>query len=148
MNRTLLCVVAALAFAFWRANSLPSPGPNEPTPAVAPAGSLVAIAQTMDRQDRTNMAEAYQILARAVAADPQDEPVFDSTQAVRLAHRAAMLAVWRGVLGNKPDKYPGLGEKLEGVLEQRIGKDDVPLNPTIRQESVRAFQEIAAAFSR
>lgn len=147
MTRPLLCIVAALAFAWYRANSA-APTPSPTPPAVAPSGSLIAIAQTMDKRDRSHMAEAYQILARSVAADPEAEPVFDTTQAVRLAHRAALLCVWRGVLGNEPDKYKGLGEKLEGVLEQRIGKEDVPLNPTTRQETVRAFQEIAAAFSR
>lgn len=146
MNRAVLCLLVALAFALWRQQS---PAPTRPTvPAVEPSSDLSAISRRMSEVDRRAMAHAYQILARSLAGDPDSEPVFDSTAAVRLAHRAALLFVWKGVLDNAADKYPGLREELEGALEKRIGMEDVPLNPTIRQEAVRAFQEIAAALSR
>lgn len=146
MNRTLICLVLAVAFAAYRwQGSVPVP---VVVPDAVPAGDLVAIARQMDRADRTAMADAYTILARSLAGDPESEPVFDTTAAVRAGHRAALLTVWKGVLGNKPGKYPGLREQLEGVLDKRIGLDDVPLNQGVRQEAVRAFQEIAAAFSR
>lgn len=146
MSRLLLCLVLAAAFTAYRWQG--QPNPVVVVPDVAPASDLVALARQMDRNDRTAMAEAYSILARSLSSDPENEPVFDNTAAVRAGHRAALLTVWRGVLGNKPGKYPGLREQLEGVLDKRIGLDDVPLNQGVRQEAVRAFQEIAAAFSR
>lgn len=145
MNRTLVCLVLAVAFAAYRWQESPPP---PVVPDVVPAGDLAVIARKMDRTDRTVMAQAYTILARSLAGDPENEPVFDTTAKVRAGHRAALLTVWKGVLGNQPGKYPGLREQLEGVLEKRIGLDDVPLNQGVRQEAVRAFQEIAAAFSR
>lgn len=148
MKRILLCVVVGVAFAAWRVlPSLPSILPD-PAPVVVPASGLTAIAQRMTKDERAGMAEAYRILARMVAANPEKEPVFVSTADIREAHRAAMLAVWRGVLANQPGKYEGLREQLEGAIEQRIGRDELTLTPTLQQEAVRAFQEIAAAFAR
>ena len=65
--------------------------------------------------------------------------------ALKSAHRAALLCVWRGALGNEPEKYPGLREALEGMVSQSIGNDDIPLNPTIQKGAATAFSDISAA---
>jgi hypothetical protein len=56
-----------------------------------------------------------------------DDPAIPSTAALNDVHRAALLFVWRGVLGNEPGKYEGLREELEGLLKSAIGEADVPL---------------------
>jgi len=150
MNRVLFCIALGLAFLVYRQQAAPTPRPPVPdvTPDVTPSSGLVALARQMTADERLAMREGYQILARMIAANPTDEPVFPTTGSVREAHRAALLAVWRGVLGNEPGKYAGLREELEKGLAQKLGSDDVPLNPTLQQEAVRAFQQNAAAFSQ
>lgn len=95
--------------------------------------------------DRRALSETYAIIAKSVAANPVDEPVFTDIGDVRRAHRAALLSVWRGVLGNQPGKYPGLREGLESYVDQQVGSADVPLSPQVQQQAVDAFQKLSDA---
>jgi hypothetical protein len=99
----------------------------------------------MTPDDRKGFSEAYAILARAVAANPTADPVFPDTPSVRRAHRAAIEVVNRGVLNNNINKYPGLGDALEEAVTQGVGKEDVPLNPFLQQQVVKAFTDISAS---
>jgi len=117
--------------------------PLIPIPAVARIPELVELAKGMTAQDKRALREAYQILARCIASDPADEPVFDTVLAIREAHRAALLCVWRGVLNNHPGKYPGLREALEGAVQKRLGSDDAAVSPPIRQDAAAVLNEIA-----
>jgi hypothetical protein len=142
VNHLLMVVILVMAALLYRATQQQGPSPLRPEPALGLAG----YAQRMSRSERTAMSEAYQILSRAVAADPVEEPVFGTTQALREAHRAALLVVWRGVLANPAGKYPGLREELEGALEQQVGIEDVPMTPTIQGQAVKALADIASQF--
>ena len=86
----------------------------------------------------------YAALSRAVEADPASDPVMPTTASLRLAHRAGLLFLWRGALGNQPDKYPSLRVGIEGVLTDAIGEADVPLNPAIKQDAASCFSTVAA----
>lgn len=141
MNRFLLAAVVALAYVAARQSPLvPS------VPVVVPDSSLSAVVSTMSSQDRLALREAYAALSTAVAEDTSTEPIFIDIAAVRRAHRAALHMVWKGVMGNNAGKYPGLREKLEEQFAQKIGDDDVIVNPTIRATVAQAFSEISAAF--
>jgi hypothetical protein len=142
VNHLLLVAVLVLAALLYRAHQQQGPQPPRPEPALGLAG----YAQRMSKSERAAMTEAYQILSRAVAADPVDEPVFATTQSLREAHRAALLVVWRGVLANAPGKYPGLREELEGAIEKQVGIEDVPMTPTIQGQAVKALADIASQF--
>ena len=94
--------------------------------------------------DRDTLGKFYAGFARAVAADPADEPVLRQTEDVRRAHRAALLFLWRGMAGNQPDKYAGLSDGLSGVLSEALGSGDVPLNPTIRKATEECFTKVSS----
>lgn len=94
--------------------------------------------------DRDTLGKFYAGFARAVAADPLDEPVLRQTEDVRRAHRAALLFLWRGMAGNQPDKYPGLSDGLSAVLSEALGAGDVPLNPTIRKATEECFTKVSS----
>lgn len=145
--RIVIALVAALLYGGWRVlpqvqNVIP------PVPVVSPAPfqQIAVLAAGMSAGDRAAMRDAYSTLSRAVAADPDEDPTFVDVAAVRRAHRAALLVVWRGALDNKPGEVPGLREALEGALSSRVGADDVPLNPALRAETAKAFSDIAASF--
>lgn len=118
--------------------------PVEPQ-ALTPALRAVAqIARQMERSDAQTLGEFYAGLSRSIAGDPAKEPVLPDTAALRRAHRAGLLFVWRGVAGNPPNKYPGLSDALEGALTESIGMADVPLNPAMRQASTELFQKVSS----
>lgn len=145
--RIALAMVAALVYGGWRV--LPKIASIVPGVAVvsrAPFEQIGKLSSGMSSGDRAAMRDAYDTLARAVAADPDEDPVFVDVAAVRRAHRAALLVVWRGALDNKAGEVPGLREALEGALSSRIGADDVPLNPALRAETAKAFNDISASF--
>lgn len=145
--RIIACVLAAaLYWAHTNAPAILPPAPGPVVPVVAPVSGLAKFLPAMSRDDRSALADAYSVLQRSVAANPASDPVFPTVGSIRNAHRAALLCVWRGVLGNQPGKYPGLSDALEGVLAERIGKDDIPLNPALQQEAAKAFGDIAATF--
>lgn len=145
MNRIVLCLVIAGAYLLVRLAPPVTPKPEPaPTPVVTPVDGLGQLAAQMSKQDRQALSQAYDVLSRSVAANPVDDPVFATTGSVREAHRAALLCVWRGVLGNQPGKYEGLREALEGALAKRIGSEDIPLNPALQAEAAAAFADIAA----
>lgn len=141
LYRLIISVILALSYLGIR--NQPAIWPRPITPAVAPVAELVALVRTMSVRDRTALREAYQILARSIDADPPEEPVFDTVLAIRQAHRAALLCVWRGVLDNPPGKYPGLREALEECVHKRLGSDDAAVSPPIRQDAVAVLNEIA-----
>lgn len=144
MNRVLVCVTLALAFTAWRATSGPSSKPAPVAPATV-VPSLAKYRSQMTAQERSALADAYAILGRAVAANPADAPVFETTSAVVEAHRAALLFVWEGVLGAQAGKYPGLAQELEGIVSTAIGSADIPLNPAIQQRVAEAFNNISVS---
>lgn len=140
-------IILAIGYAMFRlAPQLPAPvTPPTPAPVVAPFSDLANIAQKLSREDRKALEDAYETLSRSVAADPPDDPVMVDTAAVRRAHRAALLFVWRGVLGNQAGEVAGLREALEAALDQRIGSEEVPMNPALRATTAKAFDDIAAS---
>lgn len=151
MNGKALVLWLALVAGVFAANRLggvtnivpPAPAPDA-VDTLSPAMRRFKTAATpMAPVDRASLSEYYAGLSRAVAADPQDDPVFKTTVQLREGHRAGMLILWRGFLGNSADKYSDLREAIEGVLTEAIGTDEVPLNPAIRAKAVAAFQGMA-----
>jgi hypothetical protein len=138
MNRLVLCLALAVAFFFYRHQPA---APVAPETVVVP--SLAKYRSQMTTDDRTALAQCYDILAKSVAANPIDDPVIPSTAALNDVHRAALLFVWRGVLGNEPGKYEGLREELEGLVKDAIGEADVPLNPAVQRDAATLFGNIA-----
>lgn len=138
--RVLVLVVAAVG---WTAYRNGTPVPVIPTPQVVPHASIASAAAGMSREDRQAMAEAYRMLSRSVAANPQDEPVFATTADVRRGHRAAMLCIWRGLLDNQPGSVPGLKDAIEAAMVEGVGSSDVPLNPTLQKQAADTFAAIA-----
>jgi hypothetical protein len=138
MNRVVLCVALAVAFFYFRLA-------QEPAAPVAPVAvpALAKYRSRMTADDRTALAQCYEILAKSVAANPVDDPVIPSVAALNDVHRAALLFVWRGVLGNEPGKYEGLREELEGLVKEAIGEADVPLNPAVQKDAATLFSNIA-----
>lgn len=137
-NRLLLCLVIGLAYLTVR-------GGIRITPVAPDIPGVSDKFSNLSLTDRRALSEAYEILGRTVAANPADEPVFTDIGDVRRAHRAALLSVWRGVLGNQPGKYPGLREALEGYVDQQAGSADVPLSPPVQQQVVETFQKLSAS---
>lgn len=144
MNRTLACLLLAAGYIIVRPHVeavLPAVRPSS-----APVADIGAIAKKMTRADRDTMFKAYDIFSKAVLADPAEEPSFPDMASLRRAHRAMLLVVWRGVLGNEPGKYPGLKEAVEGAFDQRIGSDELLLNPSLKQSAAKGLADIAASF--
>lgn len=141
--RFIAAVVLALAYGAYRL------APMVPVvvapPSVAPFESVGKLTAGMSQEDRVAIRQAYTILARSVKEDPAEDPVFLDTAAVRRAHRAALLTVWKGVLNNKTGEVPGLREALEGAVNARIGTGDIPLNPALKGEAAKAFEDIAGS---
>ncbi len=147
MKRAILAAAIGVAYILWRVGMptvLPAPTPT-PTPS-APFSDVAALAASMAAEDRIALAQAYEILSRSIAANPVNEPVFPDTAAVRRAHRAALFYVWGAVLKNKAGEVAGLREALEGAVAQRIGTDDVPLNPELQKDTAKAFADLASSF--
>lgn len=140
MNRTVLCLLLGLGWLAVR--HAPA---VVPVPAVKPLSEVAAMGAKMTADDRAALSETYAILSRSIAANPPEEPVFPDTASVRRAHRAALLAVWKGAMGNDAGKYPGLRESLEGYLHNSLGMDDVPLNPELQARVVKTFSDISAS---
>lgn len=136
MNRLLLCLLIAVGYYVVRQ-------PHESD--AKPISGLAAYAKKMTNAERSALSDGYSILGRAIQANPEDEPVFPDTAAVRRAHRAALLVIWRGVFNNEPGKYPGLREALEGEVARSLGSEDVPLNPALQQQAAQTFLDIGAS---
>jgi hypothetical protein len=115
-------------------------------PTSAPVQEVAAVAAKMTRSNRNDMADAYQTLSNALANDPADDPVFNDTAALRRAHRAMLLCVWRGLLDNDPGKVPGLKEAVERAFDQRVGEEEVLFNPNSKQLAAKSLADIAASF--
>lgn len=143
MNRLVLCIALASAFFFYR-QAQPPAGPVAPVaPETVVVPSLAKYRSQMTVEDRTALAQCYEILAKSVAANPVDDPVIPSVASLNDVHRAALLFVWRGVLGNEPGKYEGLREELEGLVKDAIGEADVPLNQAVQKDAATLFTNIA-----
>jgi len=138
VNRALICLVLAVAYAGYRYAP-----PQPAAPVVVPHPEVAGLAKQMTATDRAALRETYAILSRSIAANPETDPVFPDTASVRRAHRAALLAVWRGVLGNEPGKYAGLREGLEGYLTNALGDADVPLTPELQARVAKTFLNIS-----
>lgn len=127
---------------------IPSPAPTIPGVDVEkltpPYAALRLELAALTPLELSSLGDFYTGLSRAVAADPASDPVMPTTASLRLAHRAGLLFVWRGGLGNQPDKYPSLRVGIEGVLTDAIGEADVPLNPAIKQSAAACFSKVAA----
>lgn len=147
MNRSVACACLALALFVYRSSR---PADVRPVPApVVDATTIPALKKYRDQMtpaERKALADAHDILARAVAANPADDPVIETTAALVESHRAAMLFVWKGVLGSETGKYPGLAGELEGLVRQAVGEADVPLNPAVQAKAAEAFASIAHSF--
>jgi hypothetical protein len=148
MNRFLVCLVAALAFALFRGGATnPGVTPEKPVVVVpAPIPSIGRFRDQMTADERTALAECYGVLSRSVAANPVDDPIIPTVAALNDVHRASLLFVWRGVLGNQPGKYEGLREELEGLLRDKVGVADVPLNPAVQRDAASLFDELSRSF--
>lgn len=143
--RIAVCIALALAYSAWRlAPRLTLPMPPAPSVAV-PFEDIGRLTSRLPADDRVAMRESYLTIARSVAADPATDRVFEDTAAVRRAHRAALLFVWRGLLDNKAGEVTGLREALEAAVESRIGSGDIPMNPTLQADAAKAFEDIAAS---
>lgn len=143
MNRLIVCLALGAAFFFYRGGGIPSGPAPTPAPAVTVIPGLAKFRQTMTADDRNALAQCYEILGRAVEANPADQPVIETTAALSAVHRAALLFVYRGVLGKEPGHYPGLREELEGLFNTAVGTADVPLNPAIQRSAATTFRDIA-----
>jgi hypothetical protein len=146
--RFIACLILALAYGAWRMMphiNIPMPLPSPPSVTV-PFSAIGQLAQKLPQSEREAVAEGYMILSRSVQSDPPADPVFLDTDAVRRAHRAALLCVWKGVLDNRTGEVPGLREALESAVNDRIGAADIPMNPALREQAAKAFSDIAASF--
>lgn len=141
-TRIALALALAVGYVAYRNN------PRLPIPIVpvAPVTGLAAVAQQMTAEERSAVHDFYEAFGRAIAADPENEPVFATTTSVRTAHRAGMLVVWRGILDNNAGKYPTLRDELEKFLASAVGMADVPLNPARKQEIGKAFISLGGQF--
>lgn len=100
--------------------------------------------QPLRPEDKRICGDYFASLARAVAADPTDEPVFLDTPTLRRAWRAGFLCVWRGIADNKAGEYPGLSAALEAGMTEAIGVAAVPMNPSIRKSAVDYLNKVAS----
>jgi hypothetical protein len=145
-TRHILCLALALAYGAWRLSPHIERATPNPTPSVAvPFDSIGKLSSQLNSDDKTALRSAYLILSRSVAADPATDPAFPDTAAVRRAHRAALLFVWKGVLDNKTGEVPGLKDALESAVNARIGTAEIPMNPQLKAETSKAFADIAAS---
>lgn len=143
MNRWLLCLILAAGYLVYRAQ--PSVIPAV-IPAIGrPFPEVTAKAAALTLEQRKALSDTYTVLSRSVAADPAEDRVFPDTSAVRRAHRAGLLFVYKGVLQGATGAAPGLREALEGSLNARIGDGDIPMNPTLQAETSKAFADLAAS---
>ena len=143
--RHVFVIAAAILYGAWRlAPHIDAVAPKPPAAAV-PFESIGKLSSQLTADDRTALRDTYLTLSRAVAADPATDPVFIDTAAVRRAHRAALLVVWRGLLNNKTGEVPGLKDALEKAVNDRIGAADIPMNPTLRGDTAKAFSDVAAS---
>lgn len=139
MNRFTIAILIGLAWLAARRAGDISPAPS-------PAPGLAGFAQRMSAADREAIRTAYSVLARTLEADDPADPAFVDCLSLRAAHKGALLAVWRGAMGNQPGKYPGLADALEQEVASAIGDANVPLSPAIRQQAAAAFSRIASSF--
>lgn len=111
-----------------------------------PKTGLAAVASKMTAAERKAVADFYETLGRSIAADPDVEPVFDTKGDIRKAHRAGMLMLWRGALGNDAGKYPALREELESFMADEIGLDDAKLTDQTKSEIAKSFSKLGKVF--
>lgn len=142
-KRAIACGILALTYFAYRGGYINVP--NLPA-AVKPSGGLVGYARQMTREERNAVHDLYVTIGRSILADPESEPCFADMAAVRKVHRAGMLMLWKGALGNETGKYPGLREEIERSLSGAVGTDDVRLTKERKQEVGKAFTSVGEAF--
>lgn len=136
-SRVLLCSVIAVSyFGIYKRQGSPE----------LPTDGLSKIAASMSSEDRDSVAQYYKTFGRAIAKDPEAEPVFATSADVRKAHRAGMLILWKGALGNESGKYPDLRQAIEDHLAENVGLDNKQLSPDEKQDVGESFIELGKAF--
>ena len=137
-TRLLICVIIGAGYFGWyKGQGL---GPALPT------DGLSKIARQMTSEERQAVADFYATFGRSLAGDPDSEPVFSTNASVRKAHRAGMLMLWKGALGNESGKYPELRKALEDFLAENVGLDNVSLSPEKKDEMGQQFQTLGEKF--
>lgn len=137
-TRLLVCVIIAVTYFGWYKGQGFSP--------ILPTDGLEKIARQMTSEERQAVHDFYSTLGRSVAGDPDAEPVFPTNASVRTAHRAGMLMLWKGALGNESGKYPELRKALEDFLAENVGLDNVNLSPEKKDEMGQQFQKLGGKF--
>ena len=99
MNRLAICAVLGVAYVVMRVNVHHVVNPV--VPVAVPISQIGEVAKRMSAEDRSGLHDAYMMFSKAVAADPVEEPVFPDCAALRRAHRAMLLSVWRGGAGGR-----------------------------------------------
>lgn len=159
MKKILLWAALAVFVGHRLAEGLPSIPLTWPTnaPAVSPSISYESLtpalktlwqtAAPLRPEDRSVLTDFHASLSRAIAADPASDPVISDTPAFRRAYRAGLLFVWAGLAGNKANEYPGLADALDASLTEAIGRDEVILNPALRQSLAAYLNKVSAVCS-
>lgn len=137
-TRLLICVIIGVAYFGWYKGQGVDP--------VLPTDGLSEIARQMTSEEREAVADFYGTFGRSLAGDPDSEPVFGSNADVRKAHRAGMLMLWKGALGNESGKYPELRKALEDFLAENVGLDNVNLSPERKDEMGQQFKNLGEKF--
>lgn len=148
IQRSVICLLVAGIYWIYTNQTpavvVPTPIPA-PSPDSGPVASLSPFARQMTKDDKHAVSQAYKILADGIERDPDADPVFLRVEQIRQAQRATLLMIW-SALGNKPDKYPGLGAELDRLVGAELGTSDVPLSPGIRSNVIALFRSISSAF--
>lgn len=79
--------------------------------------------------DRKLWTACFSRIAQIIEADTIEPFVIGSSLECSAFHRAALTFVWKGIGGNRHNKYPGLSDAAESLFSDLIGND------------VRSFQE-------
>lgn len=125
--------------------TVPAVSPSVSYESLTPAmKTLWQTAASLRAEDRSVLTDFHASLARAIAADPASDPVISDTPAFRRAYRAGLLFVWAGLNANKANAYPGLADALDASLTEAIGRDEVILNPALRQSLVAYLNKVSA----
>lgn len=95
----------------------------------------------LTKQQRSDLGEFYLGMSRSLRADPLTEPVLTTTTSVRAAHRAGLLFLWKGFRDSSSN--PSLQSSIEGVLDDCLGRESVPLNPNLRSKAADGFEQMA-----
>lgn len=93
------------------------------------------------KTDCLKLSSLYSDISTLIELDNEDKVITD-TASIRLANSLSgkMLRL------NIKNKYPGLAEASESLMEIGIGKDDVVLDDTLRDKGSESFRALSWAF--